>query len=76
MVSFSKIFLVLGGVFLFLGVLFFLLGHYMPSFSFGKLPGDITIRTKKGVFFFPFTSMVLISLVLSAISFILRFLRK
>lgn len=41
--------------------------HYAPGvFSwFGKLPGDIRIETERGKFFFPITSMVIASAVLT-----------
>jgi H+/Cl- antiporter ClcA len=43
--------------------------HYAPGvFSwFGKLPGDIRIESERGKFFFPITSMVIVSVVLSAL---------
>lgn len=34
---------------------------------FGKLPGDIRIETEHGRFFFPITSMVIISIVLTVL---------
>ncbi len=34
---------------------------------FGKLPGDIRIERENGVFFFPFTSMLIVSIVLSLV---------
>ena len=41
--------------------------HYSPGvFSwFGRLPGDIRIESERGKFFFPITSMVIISVVLT-----------
>jgi ribose/xylose/arabinose/galactoside ABC-type transport system permease subunit len=53
-----------------LGILLVLIGlalGYAPwLFSwFGKLPGDIRIERENGVFFFPITSMLLISVVIS-----------
>ena len=43
--------------------------HYAPGvFSwFGKLPGDIRVESERGKFFFPITSMVIVSVVLSAL---------
>ena len=35
---------------------------------FGKLPGDIRIEREHGVFYFPITSMLIISVVLSVIA--------
>lgn len=34
---------------------------------FGKLPGDIRIERENGVFFFPITSMLLVSIVASVV---------
>ena len=53
-----------------LGVLLVIIGDavgYAPwLFSwFGKLPGDIRIERENGVFMFPITSMLVISIVLS-----------
>jgi hypothetical protein len=41
--------------------------HFAPWMLnwFGRLPGDIRIETENGKFFFPITSMLLISLVLT-----------
>ena len=41
--------------------------HYAPGvFSwFGRLPGDIRVESERGKFFFPITSMVVISVVLT-----------
>jgi len=43
--------------------------HYAPGvFSwFGKLPGDIRIESERGKFFFPITSMVIVSAILSVL---------
>ena len=43
--------------------------HYAPGALnwFGKLPGDIRIESERGKFFFPITSMVIISVVLTVL---------
>ncbi len=43
--------------------------HYAPGiFSwFGKLPGDIRVESERGKFFFPITSMVIVSVVLTVL---------
>lgn len=43
--------------------------HYAPSLLnwFGKLPGDIRIESERGKFFFPITSMVIVSVVLTVL---------
>jgi hypothetical protein len=41
--------------------------HYAPGVFgwFGRLPGDIRIESERGKFFFPITSMVIVSVVLT-----------
>ena len=41
--------------------------HFLPGLLnwFGRLPGDIRIETERGRFFFPITSMLIVSLVLT-----------
>lgn len=43
--------------------------HYAPGLLhwFGRLPGDIRIVGERGRFFFPFTSMVIVSIVLTVL---------
>jgi len=43
--------------------------HYAPGLLnwFGKLPGDIRMESERGKFFFPITSMVIVSIVLTVI---------
>lgn len=44
-----------------------LLWPWLSKLPFGQLPGDIAIRRENVSFYFPLTTMILISLVLSAI---------
>jgi hypothetical protein len=43
--------------------------NYAPGLLnwFGKLPGDIRLETERGRFFFPITSMVIVSVVLTVL---------
>ena len=43
--------------------------HYAPGLFnwFGKLPGDIRTETERGGFFFPITSMAIVSIVLTVL---------
>jgi hypothetical protein len=61
----AKGLIVLGILLVFAGVVL----SYAPwLFSwFGKLPGDIRIERENSVFFFPITSMLVISIVVSLI---------
>ncbi|WP_355661298.1 DUF2905 domain-containing protein [Halomonas salifodinae] len=44
-----------------------LLWPWLSKLPFGQLPGDIAIRRENVSFYFPITTMILASLVLSAI---------
>jgi len=48
--------------------------HYAPGLFhwFGRLPGDIRIESENGRFYFPITSMLVVSAVLSLALFLLR----
>ena len=50
------------------------LGMLTPWFNrmgLGRLPGDIHVKHKRGVFYFPFTSVILMSLALSLLAYLL-----
>jgi len=48
--------------------------HFAPWMLnwFGRLPGDVRIETENGKFFFPITSMILVSLVLTVLVSLFR----
>jgi hypothetical protein len=58
-----------------IGIIFILAGLAWPWLSrlgFGHLPGDISIERKGFSFYFPVTSIIIISLVLSILFWIFR----
>lgn len=57
--------IILGAVLIVVGLLF-TLGERLPL-KLGRLPGDIVVRGKKSVFYFPLVTSLLISLILTAI---------
>ena len=57
--------IVLGAILIVVGLLF-TLGERLPI-KLGRLPGDIVIRGKNSVFYFPLVTSLLISLVLTAL---------
>ncbi len=59
----------IGVVFILAGLLF-LFGARLP-FRLGRLPGDILIRGKHSVFYFPLMTCLLLSLVLSVVVWLL-----
>ncbi len=72
MVGFSALgkMLILLGVFIILIGLFLLLGDRIPWI--GKLPGDIIIRKEKFSFYFPITTSIIISVLLTLFFWIFR----
>jgi hypothetical protein len=47
-----------------------LLTPWLNRLGLGRLPGDVRIKRKRGVFYFPFTSVILTSLLLSLIAYL------
>lgn len=48
-----------------------LLTPWLNRLGLGRLPGDIHVKHKRGVFYFPFTSVILMSLLLSLLAYLL-----
>ncbi|MBC8301651.1 MAG: DUF2905 domain-containing protein [Pelagibacterales bacterium] len=57
----AKFFLILGLVFILIGLLY----PYLVNLGLGRLPGDIVIERKNYNFYFPITTSIIISIVLS-----------
>jgi len=69
--SFSRLLIILGIVLLASGLLL----HYTSFFSslnLGRLPGDIRIRRGNFSFFFPLTTCIVLSILLTLIFYIFR----
>jgi len=65
----GKIFIIIGIVFFVIG-LAFLFSDKIPFL--GKLPGDIVIKKERFSFYFPVTTSIIISIVLSIIFYLFR----
>ncbi|HEY7405574.1 MAG TPA: DUF2905 domain-containing protein [Candidatus Angelobacter sp.] len=65
MTGLGKILVLLGGVIVIVGAVLLLAGRL--NLPLGRLPGDITLRGKNSVFYFPIVTCLLISIVLSLI---------
>ena len=63
----AKVFFSIGVLFIVLGGVFFIL-EKLPGF--GKLPGDILIKKENFTFYFPLTTSIIISLILSLIFYL------
>lgn len=66
----AKLFIIIGTVFLVGGLIL----HFFPNALswFGRLPGDIRIERENSIFYFPITTMIIISVVLSLLSLFFR----
>ncbi len=73
--NFGKMLMFVGAAVVLVGALIFFSKSF-KGFPFGKLPGDIQIE-REGVFIsIPVTSMILLSLLMSAIFFVYRWFSK
>ncbi len=63
--------LILAGAALVVLGLLFMVGEKLPI-RFGHLPGDIELRGKNSVFYFPLMTCLLLSVVLSLVMWLLR----
>jgi hypothetical protein len=63
--------MVLGIVLLLLGVIL-TYSNYLPFARLGRLPGDISIRKGNFSFYFPLTTCILFSVLLTLIIYLLR----
>lgn len=78
--SLGKIFIFLGVVLALIGALLTLVGK-LPSLGnglgwLGKLPGDILIKRDNFSFYFPLTTSVLVSVVVTLLLYVLSLLLK
>jgi hypothetical protein len=64
----QRILIAIGAVLLLVGLLW----PWLSSLGLGRLPGDIRIETENGVFYFPITTCVVISIVLSLVIWFIR----
>jgi len=65
----GKLLILLGALIIVIGLLL-LVGEKIPWI--GKLPGDIIIRKEKFSFYFPITTCIIISIILSFLFWIIR----
>jgi len=61
----GKLVILLGAILVAVGLLLMLLGR--TGLPIGRLPGDIIYRRKNSAFYFPLTTSILLSIVLSLV---------
>jgi len=64
--------LIIAGIVLLLSGLIIQYSNLLPNIGLGRLPGDIRIRRGSFSFYFPFTTCILLSLLLTLIMYIFR----
>ena len=75
--SIGKIFMMIGALIFIFGVIIFLadkIGGRIPFI--GRLPGDILVQKKNFTFYFPITTSILISIILTLILWLISFLSR
>ncbi|WP_050615895.1 DUF2905 domain-containing protein [Bacillus testis] len=61
----------LGKMLMAIGTLVFISGFLIHFLKLGRLPGDILIKKGSSTFYFPIVTSIIVSVVLSAVLFIL-----
>jgi Protein of unknown function (DUF2905) len=64
----GKLLLVVGGIIAVIGAVLLLAGRF--NLPLGRLPGDIVVRGKNSVFYFPLATSIILSVLLSLILWI------
>ena len=64
----SKIFIILGVIFILIGISY----SYLSNLGLGRLPGDIIVKKENFNIYFPITSAIIVSIVISILIKIFR----
>jgi len=70
MQAFGKYFILFGIIFLVVGAVLYFFGNHLSWL--GKLPGDVRVEKENYRFYFPITTMILISVILTIIINLIR----
>ena len=71
----GKLLVILGGVLVVVGLLF-MLGSKFSFFGLGHLPGDIRYKGKSTSFYFPLTTCILLSAVVTLILWLISYFTR
>ena len=74
MTDLGKLLVIVGGGLVVLGLVVLLVGK--SQLPLGRLPGDIVYRGKNTSFYFPLTTSILLSVVLSLVLYVISRLRR
>jgi hypothetical protein len=67
-IDMQRILIAIGAILLLVGLLW----PWLRRLGLGRLPGDIRIETANGVFYFPITTCVIVSIVVSLVIWFIR----
>jgi Protein of unknown function (DUF2905) len=67
-IDMQRILIAIGAILLLVGLLW----RWLRRLGLGRLPGDIRIETANGVFYFPITTCVILSIVVSLVIWFIR----
>jgi len=73
MEAIPKLLITVGALILAVGLLWSFFGKYIPI---GKLPGDISVEKKNFRFYFPITTSIILSIVLTLIFWAIHYFRS
>jgi len=74
MADFGRLLVFLGGLLLIVGIVLIVLGK--TNLPIGRLPGDIIYRGKNTTVYFPLVTSVLLSIVLTAVMYLIGRFRR
>jgi hypothetical protein len=74
MAEMGRLLVILGAALVVIGSIVMLLGR--TGLPLGRLPGDILYRGKNATFYFPLATSIVVSVVLSAILFLISRLKR
>ena len=72
--DFGRILVLLGGLLLGIGLVLILAGKL--NLPIGRLPGDIVVRGKNSVFYFPLMTSVVLSVILTLVLYVIGRIRR
>lgn len=70
MISLAKLLIIAGIVLIVAGMVVFVLHKF--NISLGRLPGDIAVKNERFSFYFPITTCIIISVILSIVFYLFR----
>jgi hypothetical protein len=74
MADFGRLLVFLGGLLLMVGIVLIVLGK--TNLPIGRLPGDIIYRGKNTTVYFPLVTSILLSIVLTAVMYLIGRFRR